>query len=66
MRSAASVLAGLMAISLLQAWGTAAANEASTDDLKQANNPLADFRAFNIHNYWIPEVAGTDETANTM
>lgn len=66
MRSAASVLVGLVVILLLQAWGTAASNEVSTDDLKQANNPLADFRAVNIHNYWIPEVAGTDETANTM
>ena len=31
----------------------------------QANNPLADFRAFNVHNYYIPELSGpTDETAN--
>ena len=44
----------------------AAADEVSEDDMKQANNPLADFRTFNIHNYWVPEVSGTDETANTM
>ena len=33
----------------------------------QANNPLADFRAFNVHNYYIPELSGpTDETANNL
>ena len=33
----------------------------------QANNPLADFRAFNVQNYYIPELSGpTDETANNL
>jgi len=33
----------------------------------QANNPLASFTAFNIHNYYIPELSGpVDETANSF
>ena len=33
----------------------------------QANNPLADFTAFNVQNYYIPELSGpTDETANNL
>ena len=32
----------------------------------QANNPLADIRAFNVQNYYIPELSGDiDTTANT-
>ena len=30
----------------------------------QANNPLADFTAFNIHNYYIGDVTGTEKEAN--
>jgi len=30
-----------------------------------ANNPLADMVAFNIQNYYMAELYGTDETANT-
>jgi hypothetical protein len=33
----------------------------------QANNPLANFTAFNLHNYYIPELSGpTEETANSF
>jgi hypothetical protein len=33
----------------------------------QANNPLADFKAFNLHNYYIPELSGPiDSTANNF
>jgi hypothetical protein len=33
----------------------------------QANNPLADFRAFNLHNYYIPELSGDiDSTSNNF
>ena len=32
----------------------------------QANNPLADIRAFNLHNYYIPELSGTDANANNF
>jgi len=36
-------------------------------DASQANNPLADMRAFNLHNYYIPELSGgVDETANSF
>lgn len=43
----------------------AAASKAAT--AAQANNPLADFTAFNLHNYYIPELSGpVDETANSF
>lgn len=33
----------------------------------QANNPLANFTAFNLHNYYIPELSGpVEETANSF
>ncbi|MCZ6719733.1 MAG: hypothetical protein O6944_11355 [Gammaproteobacteria bacterium] len=33
----------------------------------QANNPLASFTAFNLHNYYIPELSGpVEETANSF
>jgi hypothetical protein len=45
---------------------TVAQEEASEEDLKQANNPLASVTAFNVQNYYIPELTGLpDETANT-
>lgn len=34
--------------------------------LKQANNPLANMKALNFHNYYVPELAGVDDTANTF
>ena len=60
---------------ILLAGGTAAyAEEYGTNeeqagggDAAQANNPLADFRAFNLHNYYIPELSGgIDSTANNF
>jgi hypothetical protein len=50
---------------------TALAQDVSTDsggsDAAQANNPLADFRAFNLQNYYIPELSGPiDATANNF
>lgn len=39
---------------------------AMAQDAAQANNPLADIQAFNIQNYYIPEISGVDDTANTM
>ena len=59
------VISALVFLSVLFS-GLVVADDLSEQDLAQANNPLADFRAINIHNYWIPEVSGTDETANTM
>ena len=41
--------------------------EPTLSEEAQANNPLADIQAFNIQNYYIPELCGpTDETANNL
>ena len=32
--------------------------QTASSDAAQANNPLADFRAFNLQNYYIPELSG--------
>lgn len=37
---------------------------AANDNLSQANNPLANFTAFNVHNYYIGELSQPDEDAN--
>lgn len=43
------------------------AEQAASSDSAQANNPLADFQAFNIQNYYIPELSGpVDSTANNF
>ncbi len=43
------------------------AEQAGGGDAAQANNPLADFRAFNLQNYYIPELSGgIDSTANNF
>ncbi len=40
---------------------------ANSDASAQANNPLANFTAFNLHNYYIPELSGpVEETANSF
>lgn len=44
--------------------GAAAAEESSAE--ANANNPLADMTAFNLQNYYIPELSGLDESANTF
>ena len=60
----------LVALFVVVLCGSAHGQEASEEDLqamKQANNPLADFRAFNIQNYYVPELSGPiEETANTF
>lgn len=38
----------------------------SEQDLKQANNPLANFQTINFQNYFVPEISGSDGTANTF
>lgn len=38
----------------------------SEEDLKQANNPLAKFSALNFHNYYVAELSGSDDSANTF
>lgn len=43
----------------------AIAEEQSADSVNaQANNPLANFTAFNIHNYYVGELTDPDENAN--
>jgi len=39
--------------------------EAAEKAMKNANNPLANFTAFNVQNYYYAKLAGTDEVANT-
>ena len=34
------------------------------NDVAQANNPLADVKAFNVHNYYIGKLTETDTYAN--
>jgi hypothetical protein len=41
-----------------------AQEESAESDIVQANNPLANFTAFNIHNYYIGELTEPDERAN--
>ena len=54
-----------IAAALCLSAGVASAQEqAATSDVAQANNPLANFTAFNVHNYYIGELTGTDEDAN--
>lgn len=38
----------------------------SVDSVAQANNPLANFTAFNTHNYYIGELTNPDEYANQV
>jgi hypothetical protein len=46
---------------------TGDAQQSTGSDAAQANNPLADFRAFNLQNYYIPELSGPiDATANNF
>jgi hypothetical protein len=51
---------------LLAFFGTALAQQAEGDSLKQANNPLATFRSINFHNYYTPEISGSDDTSNAL
>ena len=58
----------LIAISLMfcVAASAFASDQPSEQELKQANNPLADMRAFNVQNYYMPDLLGfPDATANT-
>lgn len=55
----------LLAVVLFCLGSVASAQEQSTgSDVAQANNPLANFTAFNLHNYYIPELTDPDEDAN--
>lgn len=55
----------VVAAALFCLGSVASAQEQSTgSDVAQANNPLANFTAFNLHNYYIPELTDSDEDAN--
>lgn len=57
----AAVLAAVLTMSA----GNASAQQApSAHEVAQANNPLANFTAFNLHNYYIGEVTDTDKSGN--
>lgn len=54
-------ISGFTALILLANSGWAADTERSA---AQANNPLANMTAFNMQNYYIGDVGGTDKDAN--
>ena len=54
----ATVLLGLCLAQAVQAQGSGSV------DAAQANNPLANFTAFNVQDYYIGELTGTNEDAN--
>ena len=57
----------ILAAGLFNLAETASAEEASAaSGAAQANNPLANFTAFNIHNYYICELTGTDAYADQL
>jgi small neutral amino acid transporter SnatA (MarC family) len=54
-----------LAVALSCLGGTATAQEKpAASDVAQANNPLANFTAFNLHNYYIGELTDPDKNAN--
>lgn len=38
----------------------------ATEDLAQANNPLANMQAFNLQNYYYPQISGFDQKGDTF
>ena len=44
--------------------GAALAQQPDANDVAKANNPLADVKAFNVHNYYIGKLTETDTYAN--
>jgi len=56
-----------IAAATLNVSAVSAQQQPSDNDLAQANNPLANFVAFNVQNYWIPRLYGLpDDTANYL
>ncbi|ENU4171638.1 hypothetical protein ACVR5T_001079 [Salmonella enterica subsp. enterica serovar Newport] len=60
MRLSYSILSSILC--LASSYSLAAQEHAS--DAAQANNPLANMTAFNMQNYYIGDVSGTDQDAN--
>lgn len=61
----------LTALTTLLLAGSVAAQDdegqgAGSSAAVEANNPLADMKAFNVQNYYIPELSGVDGKANTF
>ena len=63
-----SLLFLALLLQLLCLASAASAQDSSGDgDAAQANNPLADFKAFNLQNYYVPELSELDgQNANTF
>lgn len=61
-----AAIVGLVAAALLSANSAAAAQEASAEEMAKANNPLADMKAFNLQNYYIPKLYGVDDEVANM
>jgi hypothetical protein len=58
---------GLLAHAAAAAAQEAEASDAEAAARAQANNPLANMTAFNLQNYWVPRLYGSDdEVANTF
>lgn len=57
-----SVIVALTFVSV----GAVHAQDSGSNAAAQANNPLANTTAFNIQNYYIDELTGTDENANQL
>ena len=66
--SLGSMVVCVVVVSFAASPGNAAdpakASGSSGDQAAQANNPLANLKTFNLHNYYISELSGTDESAN--
>jgi len=64
-KSATRYFLGLILVSLMfVAAPVIAQDESAASDKAQANNPLANMTAFNLHNYYIGELTETEEDAN--
>ena len=62
----ATILVWVLALSLVSLASTARAEKQLSDEA-QANNPLADITAFNVQNYYIPQLSELDDqNANTF
>lgn len=65
--SIAFLILGFQATALAQEAAEEAGAASGGDAAAQANNPLADIRAFNLQNYYIPEFSGPiDSTGNNF
>jgi hypothetical protein len=64
---AARIAAIVAAAAILAISTTTAQDQPSESDLEQANNPLANFVAVNVQNYFVPELYGLpDDSANYL